>query len=49
VLEPRGNDVALVRRAEDGEAGEELEEVAPAGADGAVEGGCPRRRWRAWR
>jgi hypothetical protein len=39
VLEPRGDGAALARRAEDSEAGEELEEAASAGADGAVEGG----------
>jgi hypothetical protein len=36
VLEPRGDGAALARRAEDSEAGEELEEAASAGA---VEGG----------
>jgi hypothetical protein len=38
-LEPRGDGAALARGAEDGEAGEELEEAAPARADRAVDGG----------
>jgi hypothetical protein len=38
-LEPRGDGAALARGAKDGEAGEELEQAAPARADGAVDGG----------
>jgi hypothetical protein len=39
VLEPHSDGAALVRRAEDDEAGKEFEEAVPAGADGAIEGG----------